>query len=416
MKRILAMILTAILLLSACGQKEPVPNETKTQKQPEKETETEHLTAFFADKNVPDGMVAVWFRTKQINRTSTLETQEWIDTYDETGNRLMLSRYPAGGYRTEYKYGDDGKLQEIIYFPNEEEGNHDTYEYDLAGNLITIISSDNEGNELSRIVKTYDEKGNLLKTEEIYDNVSFFEEYVYDTQGRIVEATYSQYKFGSGEVTIFTRNDRYEYGENGSYKKYANGSLEREEIYDAEGRKLEVISYADGVESYKQQWQYDDAGKLAQMNTYENGKLRYQYNYQYDTDGNLLERTSPLDQGGEKRTYDSVGNITEYAVYLEDGTAEVQVKAQYDDACHVEIKSPMLNDFIYTGTISYEDDDTIYIELESNDGQYGAQWTYERVIVTPERAEELAERYGEDRAIVFANRDFPILDLISAKS
>lgn len=414
MKQIIAMILTAILLLSACGQKEPALSEVKTQTPPEIETETDQPTAFFADKNVPEGMVAVWYRTKQISR-GMVETQEWIDTYDETGNLLMLSRFPAGGYCTEYKYGDDGKLVETTYFPNDEKGDRVTYEYDSAGNVIKEITFDNEEKEVSRIVRTYDDNGNLLKAEHILPGLNILEEYSYDSQNRVVQMAYYQCEIVDGQEIEIANDYLYEYGENDSYKLYANGVLEREERFDEEKRPIEAVTYADGVEVYKQLRQYDDDGNLIQMSIYEDSSLCNQYDYQYDSNGNLLEKSSPLDQSGEKRVYDSAGNITEYAEYLEDGVAHVQVKAQYDDGCHVEITTPASNDFVYTGTISYENDDTIYIELESADGQYGAQWTYERVIVTPQRAEELTMRYGDEYAIVFENLEFPILVLISAK-
>jgi RHS repeat-associated protein len=217
--------------------------------------------------------------------------------FDELGRKTQITiQDSANTYTTNYSYDSLGRLDKLTngngslivdydYHPfsgllsKETNGNgtYTTYNYDLAGQLISLVNSKADGSVNSRFDYTYDQLGRRTAVATLDGTWS----YNYDKIGQLTGAV-----FTSTNSSIPSQNLTY--------------------VYDAAGNRTQTI--VNGVtENYTTNNlnQYQTAGTTT---------------YNYDLDGNLTSKT----QGGQTWTYnyddnnrlvkvvDSSNNITQY--------------------------------------------------------------------------------------------------------
>lgn len=175
----------------------------------------------------------------------------------------------AIGYRITYEYYPDDKLKEIVkygvgnkvderwtytYKDNIQEINifkpdlvlssRMRKEFDSKGNLLLDIRLDDKGNELKRIVNTYDSKGRMVETADYYSgNLTQKLEYKYNNLDLVIEIIRHK-----PDGTKFTQS-KYQYDKTGSLveEQWSEGQSEefsrKQSTYNDEGNVLETDSY-----------------------------------------------------------------------------------------------------------------------------------------------------------------------------
>lgn len=252
---------------------------------------------------------------------------EDIKEFDERGNLVYHKDALNPGVTHQYTYNDNDQLLEELSYHNDkpikilrrtydeaghiltefadcqwEESYNRRYSYNENGELIKTEYLDMAGNEVDGYSQNiYDEKGNLVRREEIYlwdadGEYSGYHNYLYDENGNLIEE--------SG----FT-----------SFYPHAVGglSITCTYTYDENGRKISQLSVEDGEEMLST-WKYDEQG-----NVIEETRGDYTYQYTYDEAGNLIKKVY-LENGAETRTE----TWTYQALYLTPEQAELVLKEQ----------------------------------------------------------------------------------------
>lgn len=204
------------------------------------------------------------------------------------------------------------------------------YSYDEAGNLVKVISYDEDGNVLASNYAhepedykyfgwrefSYDEAGNQVKYIEYdkYGVVVISEEYSYDEAGNLV------WSIGYDKDGDVVRQREYSYDETGNLTKCVlscenDGSGSWSEFsYDEAGNMIEIGEQYGNKYSFKNyQWEkrYDSSGNLVkETKLFDDGWGEETYNY--DNSGNLVKKTCLEDDGyvnEETYSYDNSGNL-----------------------------------------------------------------------------------------------------------
>ena len=184
-------------------------------------------------------------------------------TYDEAGRLLEEKMTGNSQWNTPvnkqdtYVYDPDGRVVKRTYCHD----NHtfiETYTYNDNGDELTysyFLDGDEEA--FSRRVSTYDDRGNLIKQENIdgfdeWDNYTLT--YTYDEQDRILTRTRIGY---SDNATVYT----YVYDEEGNYY-YSTPDKTTTNYYDKNDRliKTELVNNETGKVQYLEEFRYDDKG------------------------------------------------------------------------------------------------------------------------------------------------------------
>ena len=231
MKKLLAaLLLTAMLLtLAACGDAAPapLPNTTITN---------------------TTGLVEVWLVTEIWE-----DDEKTVYTYDEKGNLLTGAIYEDDELEQSLKilYDDEGRfVEQVTYDDDGDLSSRMVYTYNEKGQRATMRYLDKGMEELWTTVFTYDEKGNIIKRE--------------DSDGYTVIATYDENNRRLTEIALWNgeEDDRYEYtynsdgtpkkstryndGEYWGYQEYfcdATGNPFRITRYDVDGNEISSVTY-----------------------------------------------------------------------------------------------------------------------------------------------------------------------------
>lgn len=238
------------------------------------------------------------------------ETTTWDDdsqsitenTYDETG-RLISYRNESEGEVWEYvcTYNEAGLLERIdgksVGTEQEMTTTH-TFEYDDQGKQIGNTYVDFIGRPYS-IKEIYDEKGNLIRVEQIDRGKPITETYTYDEKGHVLTFSETHYEdvVLSGVYTYneqglrasytetgssYISKENYAYDEKGDCIRYeydyesTQGEMGRhyvstyEHVYDAYGREILCTEKRDeewGIETTKTDYVYTPTGYTKTITT-----------------------------------------------------------------------------------------------------------------------------------------------------
>ncbi len=290
----------------------------------------------------------------------------------------------------------------------------DIRNYDEYGNLTRYTALDGEGNLIEEYfyLYEYDEEGNMLHSEQYWDEVlveeddyalGFFGEYLVKTQ--IV--------YYEGIVSSVVEYD--EYGncvKMVMYDEEGNVSIEEatQYEYNEEGEVLhseQVGSYSDGSVYKEVRNEYND--QISWVYYDENGEVLFEIisEYEYDENGNVLSKKNyhdgvlsdesiyvvVEDEWGD-RAYEQM-----YIGYLEDGAKEVYEYNEHGDNVR-EIAYDAEGNIVYEYRYEYgydENDNIIWEKIYD-----GERLTYEATYVVIETEEEYiyymssTSEYAED--------------------
>lgn len=249
------------------------------------------------------------FISKEMYFFGDLLVEYFVYTNDANGNVTSMRHYSPNGkvnyddpaLNYDVRYDSIGRLVEIKNYVSETEYNHETCEYNEAGNMIRrrIISSN----------------GMLVS----------LEEKTYDEQGRLSTEKYTSTENGTNSYSYTTSYITSSNGKTTAIKRYTGtDTLVDMKIYDADGITL--------LEHYV----YDESGVLFNKHVYEHqhsGTSEYQLSVvTTDADGRIVSQTTTSYVNGTlvgeahiEYTYDADGtqHITStVTAYLETADGE----------------------------------------------------------------------------------------------
>jgi YD repeat-containing protein len=174
-----------------------------------------------------------------------------------TGYRITYEYYPDDKLKEIVKYGAGNKVDErwiysykdnvqetSIFKPDKVLSSRMRKEYDGDGNLLLDIRLDDKGNELKRIVYSYDSKGRMTEAADYYSgNFTQKLEYLYNSQGMVIEVIQNK-----ADGTRFTQS-KYQYDSTGNLveERWSEGQAQdfshKQSRFDSAGSVLETDSY-----------------------------------------------------------------------------------------------------------------------------------------------------------------------------
>jgi antitoxin component YwqK of YwqJK toxin-antitoxin module len=341
MKKLIAMMLALVMILSLCA----CSNSGKTE---EKDDEKEGGGSKGGTTTVGKLTEVVMTETSSNGSTNTMKA---VLEYDDNQKLIATKTYLNGKLEFDATYDKDIEkpLLEVMYDDDGKE--HARYEYsytyDANGNCLeqTERYTDSNGNsDFDKIVKTYDANGNVLTSKEYDDGELFWEySYTYTATGKIATRTEVRY-----EENEEHSNDTYSYDEHDNLLsivtdgEYGLSTDTYENTYDENGKLVEVKVYDDGtLEKYKK---YDADGNCTlnvsyepyygdeiwrTESTYENGKLVKEVEYSdgdnkcaeiiftYNADGKLTEHIDKLSDGRSVYSYNQNGDVIGVKTYYD---------------------------------------------------------------------------------------------------
>ena len=279
MKRILALGLVCIFLLSGCSHKETSPKETGVET-----SQTSESTSEISSQEVPQKMVLM----KEIRYNADdeiLSSSEY--TYDESGNLIECATHDADGNlksletlideehpvslvsygsngnpekRTDYVYDEDGRRTSTTYSQEDEPSYTDKNVYNEKGQKTEVIRTQN-GISFTYQKNSYDERGQELTT------------YSYFDDGSIMCIATNEYDQNGNLTTV-----KYDYQPPYAFSTYLKYK------YDDNGNCIECICCDEaGTEQMKEIVQYDDYGNRIRYDSYDGETLLSYTVFEYGT-------------------------------------------------------------------------------------------------------------------------------------
>ena len=331
MKKLLCLLLTALLLLSLAGCKtasqDPENPGTSEESTGSTETGTETADTTESSQNqqeeIPATKIVYLCTEETISYTTEKGGSKTTRTYDEKGNLL-----------TEFYKSNDGLAGYGSAFTYDEKGNKLTYKaYDNSGKVVgTEEYTYNEANQLvfqknrnddtdpTDHSYTYREDGLLAKKVTTYPETpeyTFWFVYSYDSKGNLVKEEWIN--INNGQALPHSHID-YTYDENCNKLSeiHSNGN-KTEWTYDDRGNKLSETQYdSDGFAMLSTIYTYDAQNRLLTETWCKGGIVGggETYEYAYDAAGNRINRYRYM--SGESKdglnpdmeyTYDAFGNL-----------------------------------------------------------------------------------------------------------
>lgn len=333
MKRVLCLLLAALatVSLTACKDRPPVETAGTTELAPTTApTEaTVPETTASSEPTEPPVLHTVYFWTEK-KVTNTDGGSAYKRTYDDKGNRLtdtFASNDGKAGHGSSFTYDATGNMLTHDSYDNYSTG-HAEFTYDAAGRKVGETFSNSEGyfatteyiyredgllaewlfhydKTEDQTTYTYDDKGNLLKKQEIITiNGKRIQEtvveYTYDGAGNKLSEFNS-----SGFRSEWTYDDR---GNVLSSTDMDNdGSIRNGVLYEYDQQDRVVIQYLFENDPKKPTekfiYEYDEAGKLTvkYLCTPNSSKQNASgfCRYTYDENGNLLSEVTTKKDGTE---------------------------------------------------------------------------------------------------------------------
>ncbi|MCG8502295.1 MAG: DUF6531 domain-containing protein, partial [Firmicutes bacterium] len=285
--------------------------------------------------------------TKKPDHTYILKRKDKL-TYDYNSNGKLASITDLNGNEVTLRYDSSGHLTSIIGASGKtltittENGRIKTitdplnrtmiYDYDVDGSLkqvkgigggttnyayndhgITSITDENgkifiknEYDEFERIIRQWDEYGNII--EYTYDDRNMVNTYTFVSTGKSISYTYNEKLYITKKGFNDGTYEEYTYDEWGNRDsvKDRNGNMTRY-TYDERGNVTAVVSPEPF--NYTIRHQYDDADNLKEILTPGGGLTAFEY----DTQGNLKKKSVKLDDttyAVTTYTYDMYGRLT----------------------------------------------------------------------------------------------------------
>ena len=212
----------------------------------------------------------------------------------ETTGRTVKYHYNQKLYITKKVY-DDGTFEEFTYDEwgnkssiKNRNGNTNTFEYDIRGNLLSITSSAPYNH---KTIYEYDENDNLKKVTKPDSGVKSYE---YDDNGNLTKVT-EKIDSSNSAVTEYTYNAKGQV----LTKKDAEGSITEFE-YDTKGNPIKVTD----PEGNLVEFDYDELGRKISAAT-DYGITTYEYNKL-----DKLEKIIDTNNNITRMKYDTIGNLT----------------------------------------------------------------------------------------------------------
>lgn len=282
---------------------------------------------------------------------------DFVYEFNAQGKLISEKKFLTNGklYEVTTYDGHDKKLTQKQYI-NENQALTTVFEYDDAGEVISITKSNPDGSQYSKI-------------ENIYVNQRLKEKKQYGTSGKLKSKT------------IFN--------------------------YDSLGNIIEEQHYNNQTLSYTMLFEYDDDNhKILEKQTDREGKIISETKYNYK-DGNLVETIAYDGEGNEQyleaKSYDKNGNILkskvkDYVMGLE--TAE---DAEYDDFNRMRVSNHFSNDdLMMTTEMNYDEANNLLIQtrmafadgrLQKKDYSYTfddqKNWIKKKIIIDDQEAFEI---------------------------
>ena len=263
------------------------------------------ISALWPDHNLPlpttsglrglqTGSIKAVGNTKDYNTT--------LIGYDDEGRINFTQSAIAGRTMTEEKnYTLDGRVSQIRKETTEADGNRHTetysYRYDAQARLLKVTHSLDGGAEMTLSDNEYDELGRLLKDRREGSGL-LTARYSYDIHSHIrkmVSPLFCQRLF---------------------YAEPSEGGIP---LYGGAISGMDWQTIGDSVRSYR--YQYDGLGRLTSADYLESGHSsdRYVTEYSYDLMGNILT----LSRSG--KVYDEIYGVTDDLTYQYDGNRLIRV-------------------------------------------------------------------------------------------
>jgi RHS repeat-associated protein len=260
---------------------------------------------FLASIEYPNGM---WFSFEYNDagrRTRRTGDDGYILNYSyDNAGRLSSITDGAGNQVVSYAYDAVGRLS----LETKGNGTYTTYEYDAAGQLLSMMNYAPDGTVQSAFGYTYDVNGNRTSVATPAGTTS----YGYDATGQLTGVTYPD-----------GRSVTYEYDPAGNRVTVTDSGAATEYVTNAMNQYTQVGATTYGYDSDGNMTSKTDASGTA--------------TYQYDAENRLVRVVTPAD-GAWEYVYDALGNRIAVAHggtatwYLHDPIGLVDVAAEYDDA------------------------------------------------------------------------------------
>ncbi len=226
----------------------------------------------------------------ELVKSKKIKTVMTAEIHDSPGRAIVPIRE-----KFVYSYGEHGYLVKKAKFVKDTPMEYDTYEYDKAGNVTTVVTFTGSGDIFSSIRYEYDDSNQpLLK---IYLNMNGEEyqreEYTYDDKGK---TTSERLLYNDGEEKSYKEYSYiYKNGlviESKATKK--DGSVYKKSVYSTDGVILQNDFYdALGKSISKQVYTFDGTSHLIDISDYslpDNMKLG-SITFAYSVAGDLLSET-----------------------------------------------------------------------------------------------------------------------------
>ena len=233
---------------------------------------------------------------------NTMDYNTTLIGYDDEGRINFTQSAIAGRTMTEEKnYTLDGRVSQIRKETTEADGNRHTetysYRYDAQARLLKVTHSLDGGAEMTLSDNEYDELGRLL-TDRREGSGLLTARYSYDIHSHIremVSPLFCQRLF---------------------YAEPSEGGIP---LYGGAISGMDWQTIGDSVRSYR--YQYDGLGRLTSADYLESGHSsdRYVTEYSYDLMGNILT----LSRSG--KVYDEIYGVTDDLTYQYDGNRLIRV-------------------------------------------------------------------------------------------
>lgn len=299
--------------------------------------------------------------------------------YSYDNNGLLLTKTNTLGLTDKYSYNNKGELTKLEDY----KGNVTTYEYDVWGRQIKIISPDNltlvntaswatsPENALIVITKslaggkdiqTYLDAFNreIRSGEKCFDGKYLFTDNVYDSRGRLSKVSYP-FKSTASKWKVYN----YDYQDRIIEIAYASG---KKDTYSYNG--LATTTVSNGISTKRT---YNSIGELITVEDV-SGTITYNYrpdgqlasvdalggaviSYEYDVYGRKIKETTPS-AGTKVFTYDTAGNMNS------ETDANGKVTRITYDAYNRMIKYENVGDLITDYT--YNSDGLLLSEISNN--------------------------------------------------
>ena len=285
-------------------------------------------TVYYSDISGYDPATTLYEYDARGNMTRCSDSySDTVYTYDENDRLLTEEAHSHNGITAHYYtycYDDAGRLtyqKEARYWRDEATVTEMINTYDEQGNLIKTENFYND-EAMATQLYTYDEKNQMIKKESVFQGrVSETATYTYDGEGRLLHYKEEMYDTPERATEIYREYDVR--GNQISYKRYIGGKLQNDDTnrYDLFGRLISTKEMRGDSVSYQATYTYDILGRLIQTVALEPPQISIDYvpaeynvvyTYQYDQRGNMVKQVMKHGKYGTEirtREYDRNGNL-----------------------------------------------------------------------------------------------------------